>query len=89
MTAHDQYPTRIVLPAGNAQLSRCHAVIDLVTHADVDFEWIVQPDDRTHSVVHVWLPDRGGNRMTMTVVLPDGTEHPIDDTPARDSRAPA
>ena len=33
VTANAQSPTRIVLPAGNAQLSRCHAVIDLVTHA--------------------------------------------------------
>ena len=82
-------PTRIVLPAGNAQLSRCHAVIDLVTHADVDFEWIVQPDDRTHSVVQVWLPDRGADRMTMTVVLPDGTASHTDRRyalAARDSR---
>ena len=82
VTAHNQNPTRFVLPAGNAQLSRCHAVIDLVTHTDVDLEWIVQPDDKTHSVVQVWLPDRGANRMTMTVVLPDGTvSPPIPDTP--------
>ena len=82
VTAHDQNPTRFVLPAGNAQLSRCHAVIDLVTHADVDLAWTVQPDDKTHSVVQVWLPDRGASRMTMTVVLPDGTvSPPIPDTP--------
>ena len=55
-TANAPSPTRIVLPAGNAQLSRCHATIDLVTHENVEFDWIVQPNDRTHSVVHVWLP---------------------------------
>jgi hypothetical protein len=82
VTANAHWPTRFVLPAGNAQLSRCHAEIDIVTHADVEFEWIVQPDDRTHSIVQVWLPDRGADRMTMTVVLPDGTAStPIADTP--------
>jgi hypothetical protein len=72
--------TRVVLPAGNAQLSRCHAIIDLETQTDVAFEWIVQPGDRTHSVVHVWLPDIGVKRMTMTVVLPDGRRYPIEET---------
>ena len=82
MTANALSPTRFVLPAGNAQLSRCHAVIDLVTPAPtVEFEWIVQPDDRTHSVVHVWLPDLGGNRMTMTVVPAGRNQHPMPMTP--------
>jgi hypothetical protein len=72
--------TRAVLPAGNAHLSRCHAIVDLVSRAQVAFEWMVQPDDKTHSVVEVWLPDTGGNRMSMTVVLPDGTQYQTTDT---------
>jgi hypothetical protein len=69
--------TRVVLPAGNAHLSRCHAVIDLARQAAVEFDWIVQPDDRTHSVIQVWLPRPRRNRMRLTVQLPDGTRHTI------------
>lgn len=65
--------TVVVLPAGNAQLSRCHATIDLSSGTPVELDWIVQPDDRTHSVIEVWLPhDTKGDRMTLTVTLPDG-----------------
>jgi hypothetical protein len=71
-----RHPARVVLPAGNAHLSRCHAVIDLDRQPQVEFDLIVQPDDRTHSVVQVWLP-RDRNGMRLTVELPDGTPYTI------------
>ena len=81
VTARAASPTRFVLPAGNAHLSRCHAIIDLMKPSSVAFEWTVQPDDRTHSVVHVWLPNLGGNGMTMTVIPPGGPPYVTADTP--------
>ena len=35
---------------------------------------------RPTASVEVWLPDSGGNRMSMTVVLPDGTPYQTTDT---------
>ncbi len=74
--------TRIVLPAGNSQLSRCHATIDFAAGDDVEFDWIVQPEDRTQSVIEVWLPPAQikSNRMRVTVTRPDGVVHSIDET---------
>lgn len=77
---------QIVLPAGNAQLSRCHAEIDLTCNEKVEFDWIVQPDDRTVSVVEVWLPASEDphadpfERIEMRVTQPDGTETAIAET---------
>lgn len=70
--------TRIVLPAGNSQRSRCHATIDL-SRGPVEFDWIVQPDDRTHSVVEIWLPPtvKPKNRVKLAVTLPDGRAYAV------------
>ena len=76
---------QVVLPAGNAQLSRCHAEIDLSQRDCVEFYWIVQPDDRTHSIVEVWLPPDDDvpeeGRLEMTVTQPDGTRTSIPEEP--------
>ncbi len=61
--------------AGNAQLSRCHAAIDLASQDVVEFDWMVQPNDRTHSLLQVRMPGfwaAGVDRMTMTVEPPVG-----------------
>lgn len=66
---------RFTLPAGNAQLSRCHAVIDLGKGGPVDFDWVVQPGDRTHSLLQVRLPELwqdGVDRIGMRVETPEG-----------------
>lgn len=69
-------PTAVVLPAGNAQLSQCHATMDLAAEEEVTIDWIVQPDDRTHSIVEIWLPaeSAGGARICLTVTPPDATQ---------------
>lgn len=79
---------RIVLPAGNSQLSRCHATIDLVTRPAVEFDWIVLPDDRTHSVVEVWLPPTvtPANGVTLTLTLPDGRTCTVPNGPSTSER---
>ena len=79
--------TQIVLPAGNAQMSQCHAEIDLAGNETVAFDWIVQSDDRTQSVVEIWLPasqtpqDDPFERIVLNVTQPDGTATTIAETP--------
>lgn len=80
--------TVVVLPAGNAQLDRCHAEIDLIAQTEVVLDWIVLPDDRTHSIVEIWLPDEDategqptGARMQVALALPDGTSFPLSEPP--------
>ncbi len=48
---------RVVLPAGNYYLSRCHAQFDLAAGASKVLRWRIQPDDKAESAVDVWLPE--------------------------------
>ena len=57
---------RVVIPAGNSHLSRCHtrlrlpAVPGRAEHSEpVDLFCRVQPDDRTDSFIQIWLPRHG------------------------------
>jgi len=75
---------RIVLPAGNSHLSRCHAQVSFDGSAGqiAALEWRVQPDDRTPSFVQVWLPDTpalpaGAHRVRLSIVTPGGIETPL------------
>jgi hypothetical protein len=67
---------RIVLPAGNSNLSRCHASFNLPGEYQ-ELRWRVQPDDRTLSYVEIWLPEgfdpasRSG-RVALSVETPSG-----------------
>ena len=45
----------IVLPSGNAHLSRCHAHFAL-TQETFDLKWRVPPDCRTPALLEIWLP---------------------------------
>ncbi|MEX2630893.1 MAG: S8 family serine peptidase [Tistlia sp.] len=55
-------PVRVVLPAGNGHLSRCHAVLAFDRPGQSrTLSWHVLPDDRTASYVEIWLPHRGPN----------------------------
>jgi hypothetical protein len=75
--------TAVILPAGNAQLDRCHSEIDLAANSEVTFDWIVQPSDRTHSIVEIWLPEESpGERISVTLALPDGAEITMSEPPA-------
>ena len=51
--------TAIVLPAGNQNLSQCHARMNKTDHFQGGTEtlsWRVQPDDFTSSFVEIWMP---------------------------------
>ena len=77
----------VVLPAGNSHLVRFHAPVSFrSTTQAVPLHWRVLPDDRTPSVMEIWLPWRAGglgpSRMSITVTPPGGPESPpIDETP--------
>lgn len=54
---------RVVLPAGNHYLARCHAHIDLPRASGASpptktLRWRVQPDNKACSFMEFWLPDQ-------------------------------
>lgn len=56
-------PLRVVLPAGNHYLARCHAHVDLPQRLEATppieiLRWRVQPDDKACSFMECWLPAR-------------------------------
>lgn len=73
----DKRALEIVLPAGNSNLSRCHAEFAFDQTPVVTLNWRVQPDDRTPSFVDIILPlrtsDKPRDRVTLTMITPDGT----------------
>lgn len=53
---------RVVLPAGNGNLARCHAELAFCGGEPARaLQWHVLPDDRTASYVEIWLPHRGAD----------------------------
>jgi hypothetical protein len=72
-------PLRVVLPAGNSRLARCHAQFALDANKKHEtLRWRILPDDRTPSFMEVWLPDPGGNPpvVEVTVTTPTGDASP-------------
>jgi hypothetical protein len=67
---------RVLLPAGNNHLSRCHALFDVATNSPKVLRWRVLPDDRTETWVEVRLPV-GTNPSQVDVKLsaPNGVDH--------------
>lgn len=62
---------RVVFPAGNYYLARCHASFDLAAGAGRPLHWRIQPDDKAESRVDIWLPEltSAQKRPTMQVRL--------------------
>src|SRR6266478_3072258 len=61
LIAARQTPLRVVLPAGNHYLARCHSSFGLAaaTSSSNPIEklyWRVQPDDKANSFMEIWLP---------------------------------
>lgn len=75
----------LMLPAGNANLSRLHAVAEC--KRDTHLDLCVQPDDRTPSAVQIWLPTgpcEGGNEsVRVKVTTPRGDQRTIAAKPGR------
>jgi hypothetical protein len=69
---------RIVLPAGNSHLSRCHAEVRFASLSQVvELHWRVEPDDDTPSFLEIWLPHAGPvppatDRIRLCVEAPGG-----------------
>src|SRR5262249_44632440 len=81
---------RVVLPAGNSYLSRCHAKVQFPRGGPdtVTLPWRVLPDDKTPSYLDIWMPRRqhgleGAARLEIIVKPPDGNESP----PLSDAKA--
>lgn len=86
---------RVVLPAGNSHLSRCHANLGFGQPGQaIDLPFRLQPDDRTVSGIEVWLPDSGGaapnaSRVALSLLTPDGIERVrIDEAPGAAAEFP-
>jgi hypothetical protein len=63
---------RVVLPAGNAHLSRCHARFSLSdAEPSRTLHWRVLPDDGTENQLEIWLPP-GAPNLELQVIAPDG-----------------
>lgn len=71
-------PCRVVLPAGNSHLSRCHAEVCFNgEHVRRPLYLRLQPDDLTDSSLQIWLPYDGDyktrpSRLMVRVQAPDG-----------------
>lgn len=66
-------PFRVVLPAGNSHLSRCHAHFSLPPGASRKLAWRVLPDDWTESSVEIWLPPGSdGKTLAFSITAPGG-----------------
>lgn len=71
-------PCRVVLPAGNSHLSRCHAEVDFDGKQITQPLYLrLQPDDLTDSWVQIWLPYQYGqppnaSRLIVAVETPSG-----------------
>lgn len=48
-------PINLVLPAGNSNLSRCHAWAQMDPGTEVQLDWHLSPDDGTSSYLEIWL----------------------------------
>lgn len=57
LIATREIPLRVVFPAGNYYLARCHARFDLAAGARRKLRWRIQPDDKAESRLDVWLPE--------------------------------
>ncbi|MEQ9333494.1 hypothetical protein [Thalassobaculum sp.] len=71
--------SRMVLPAGNGNLSRTHALADFAKTDRVTLDLRVVPDDRTASYVELWMPDGGSGKpdyVDVRVTPPGGPQSP-------------
>jgi hypothetical protein len=72
-------PLRIVLPAGNDYLRRCHARIEFpkeVPEKIHSLQWRVQPNDESASFMRIWLPRHPSPAVEVRITTPEGTASP-------------
>lgn len=67
----------VVIPAGNSNLARCHALFSLASDESHSVSWRVLPDGATPSFLEIWLPTLGvPPDVELTVKTPWGSESP-------------
>jgi hypothetical protein len=68
---------KIVLPAGNGNLARCHAEFSVGESGTQNLKWTIEPDDFTDNKLSIWLPVRligiDGKKINLSLTAPDGT----------------
>lgn len=77
---------RLVLPSGNGNLSRTHAMLEFESGGSrppIVLDFVAMPDDRTSSEVELWMPysasDPLPNFVTVRATTPDGLQSgPVD-----------
>ena len=77
--SHPGIRREMTLPAGNGNLSRCHAEIRFEADGETaTLDWRVQPDDHSESFVQLWMPPRKTgpveDLVAVTVEPPGGPE---------------
>lgn len=79
--AAEGVPVRVVLPAGNSYLSRCHAQTSFSRRTEVKtFRWRLLPDDQTPSYLEIWMPcfkSGPSSRLELTITPPGGPQKSI------------
>ncbi len=85
MIAARAVPLRVVLPAGNHYLARCHARFNMaaaqpLAHPVELLQWRVQPDDQSASFLEIWLPHSQGAQplpqVEVRITTPTGATSP-------------
>lgn len=67
----------VVLPSGNADLSRCRSVLTLAEHALAELRWPVRAHASSPSVAEIWLAsDDGAPGIDVQIVPPGGIASP-------------
>lgn len=80
-------PIQIFLSAGNGHLERGHAVVpppDGTSQNSYTIDWRVQADDRTQTLMQLWLPGpaSGSSRVEVSLETPAGDRSaPLGETP--------
>ena len=78
-------PLRVVLPAGNHYLARCHSSFGLAAATSPSgttekLYWRVQPDDKANSFMEIWLPELAADgtrpRIAVRITTPTGDTSP-------------
>ncbi|MHC9236764.1 hypothetical protein ACX9MO_14120 [Pseudooceanicola sp. 502str34] len=64
-------PPRLTLfvPAGNDNLSRGHAALELAPGAEAEIDWHLQPEDETSNIVEIWSDGRPGDPVPLALDL--------------------
>jgi hypothetical protein len=74
LIAARQTPLRVVLPAGNHYLARCHSGFSLAAATSPDgsievLRWRIQPDDKSASFMEIWLPKTAADQKRPQVAV--------------------